>query len=121
MVEPPGPPPMTNTSHRYCGEAVGAADMVVCAVVRCGHFTAPTRAFKSAPTGSRARAGALALGSGARQIRRHHAHRDDVFERLVHAHVELDHVGLAYHQEETRGGGGRGRDIDAQIFPAAAM
>src|SRR5438132_10172757 len=29
MVEPPGPPPMTSTSHRYSGEGVGAVDGAV--------------------------------------------------------------------------------------------
>src|SRR5258708_8758271 len=35
--------------------------------------------------------------------------------------VELDDVGLADHQEESRGGIRRGRDIDAQIIPVEVI
>src|ERR1700675_969192 len=34
------------------------------------------------------------------KIRRHDAHRDDVLERFVDAHVEFDHLMAGHHQEK---------------------
>ena len=61
------------------------------------------------------------LAPGPRRFRRSDAHRDDVLERGVDAHVELDDVLARQHDEVAPGRIGRRRHVDADIVAAQVI
>ena len=52
------------------------------------------------------------------RFRQHHAQRNHIFERIVHAHVECAHIAFSHHDVIAAGGVGRGGHIHAEVFAA---